>query len=124
MIMIHSSAVLTLLLRDPGFEAVAAKLCEVPEVMISPIVVMNVLLKLSKRYADPAPILGTFLRQSGIGQRAVDSIQTSWARQGFLTYSAGRWSLADCFAYGAAKALDAPLLATTDIFATCDLRML
>lgn len=123
MIVVHSTAALALLLREPGYEAVAAKLCEAPEAMISPVVVMAVLLKLSKRYGDPAPILGTFLRQSGIGQRAVDAVQSSWARQGFLTYGQGAWSLADCFAYGAAKALNAPLLATTDIFAKSDLKL-
>ena len=123
MIVVHSSAVLTLLLREPSFEAIATKLCEAPEAVISPVAVMAVLLKLAKRYADPAPILGTFLRQSRIGQRTVDSAQTSWARSGFLTYGQGVWSLADCFAYGAAKALDAPLLATVDIFAKSDLRL-
>lgn len=123
MIVVHSSAILALLMREPGYEAVAAKLCDAAEAMISPVVAMAVLLKLSKRYGDPAPILGTFLRHSRIAQRPVDSAQTTWARQGFLTYGQGAWTLADCFAYGAAKALDAPILATVALYAKSDLRM-
>jgi len=123
MIVVHASAVLALLLREPGFEAVAAKLCDAPEAMMSPVVAMTVLLKLSKRYGDPAPILSSFLRLSRIGQRPVDAAQTSWARQGFLTYGQGAWTVADCFSYGAAKALDAPILATADIFAKSDVRL-
>lgn len=124
MIVVHSSAVLALLLNQPGANAIAAKLCEAPEAVMSPVSTMDVLVTLSERYADPAPVLAAFLRQSHIGQRPVDAAQTSWARQGFLTYGAGRWSVADSFAYGAAKALDAPVLATTDVFAKSDLRVL
>ncbi len=122
MIVVHSSAVLMLLTNQPGANAVAAKLCGAPDLMMSPVSTMDVLLTLSQRYGDPNPILSAFLRQSHISQRPVDAAQTSWARQGFLTYGAGRWSLADSFAYGAAKALDAPILVTTDIFAKSDLR--
>jgi ribonuclease VapC len=123
MIVVHPSAVLALLRREPGFETIAAKLNDAPEAMMSPVATMDVLLSLAQRYGDPAPILASFLRQSRIGQRPVDSAQTSWARQGFLTYARGRWSLADSFCYGAAKAFDAPLLATTDIFANSDVRV-
>lgn len=123
MIVVHSSAVLALLLNQPGANAVAAKLCEASEAMMSPVSTMDVLITLSQRYADPSPVLTQFLRQSHIGQRPVDSAQTSWARQGFLTYSARRWTLADSFAYGAAKAFDAPILATSDVFAKSDLRI-
>ena len=123
MIVVHSSAVLMLLTNQPGANTVAAKLCAAPEAMISPVSAMDVLITLSGRYGDPAPVLSAFLRQSHISQRPVDAAQTSWARQGFLTYGAGRWSLADSFAYGAAKALAAPILAATDLYAKSDLRM-
>jgi ribonuclease VapC len=123
MIVIHSSAVLTLLTNAPGCNAIAAKICEASDVLMSPVSTMDVLLTLAQRYEDPAPVLSAFLRQSRIAQRPVDSAQTSWARTGFLAYGGGRWSLGDCFAYGAAKALEAPLLATTDLFAKSDLRM-
>jgi ribonuclease VapC len=122
-IVVHSSAVLTLLTNEPGCNAVAAKLCDAADAIMSPVSVMDVLQALTPRYDDPSPILTAFLRQSHIAQRSIDAAQTSWARTGFLAYGAGRWSLADCFAYGAAKALDAPLLATTDIFAKSDLKM-
>jgi ribonuclease VapC len=122
-IVVHSSAVLTLLTNAPGCNAVAAKLCDASDAIMSPVSVMDALLALTQRYEDPAPILTAFLKQSRIAQRPVDAAQTSWARTGFLAYGAGRWSLADCFAYGAAKALDAPLLATTDLFAKSDLKM-
>lgn len=122
MIVVHSSAVLALLTRAPGFETLAAKLCEAPEAVISPVSALEVLLALSQTYDDPAPVLGAFLRQSRIAQRAVDSAQSSWARQGLLTYGLGRWGVADAFAYGLAKALDAPILAAVDLFAATDLK--
>jgi ribonuclease VapC len=123
MIVVHSSAVLALLTNQPGANAIAAKLCAAPEAMMSPVSTMDVLVTLSERYADPSPVLAAFLRQSHISQRPVDAAQTSWARQGFLAYGGGRWSLADSFVYGAAKALDAPVLCTTDVFAKSDLKL-
>lgn len=122
MIVVHSSVVLVLLTRAPGFEALAAKLCEAPEAVMSPVSVLDMLLTLSQTHDDPAPVLGAFLRQSRIAQRAVDAAQAALARQGLLAYGLGRWGLADAFAYGLAKALDAPLLAASDVFAKTDLR--
>jgi len=121
-IVVHSSAVLALLLNEPGANAVAAKLCEAPDVTMSPVTAMDVLMILAARYDDPAPILSAFLRQSRISQRPIDANQTNLARQGFLTFGTGRWTLADSFAYGAAKALEAPILTTSDIFAKSDLK--
>ena len=123
MIVVHSSAILTLLERGDGFEALAAKLNEADETTISPVSAMDVLMTLSGIYADPGPIITAFLRQSRIGLRPVDATQAYWARHGFLNFGGGRWSLADCFAYGAAKALEAPLLATVALYAKSDLRM-
>jgi ribonuclease VapC len=123
MIVVHSSAVLTLLERGAGFEALAAKLTEAGEAAISPVSAMDALMTLSRNFADPGPIITVFLRQSRIALRPVDATQAYWARHGFLNFGSAVWTLADCFAYGAAKALEAPILATTDIFAKSDLRM-
>lgn len=123
MIVVHPSAILSLLQRAPGFEVVATKLCEGGEATISPVSAMDVLMTLSAIYADPGPIITAFLRQSRIGLKAVDADQAYWARHGFLNFGRTGWSLADCFAYGAAKAIDAPMLVTTDIFAKSDVRM-
>ena len=123
MIVVHTSAVLALLERAAGFEALAAKLTEAGEAAISPVSAMDVLMTLSRTYADPGPIITAFLRQSRIGLHPVDSNQAYWARHGFLNFGSAAWTLADCFAYGAAKALEAPMLAVTDIFAKSDLRL-
>jgi ribonuclease VapC len=122
-IVVHSSAVLRLLPREAGFESVAARLNDAGESIISPVVAMDVLMGLSATHADPGPIVTAFLRQSRIGLRPVDANQAYWARHGFLNFGGGRWSLADCFAYGAAKAFEAPLLATTDQFVKSDLKL-
>jgi len=124
MIVVHSSAVIGLLTRAPGFESVAARLNQADEAVISPVAAMEVLMGLSATHTDPGPIITAFLRQSRIGLKPVDANQAYWARHGFLNFGGGCWSLADCFAYGAAKALDAPLLATSDIFAKSDLKVL
>lgn len=123
MIVVHASAVLMLLTNQPGANAVAAKLIAAPEAIMSPVSTMDVLLTLAGRYADPSPVLSAFLRQSHIGQRPVDAAQTSWARQGFLSFGAGRWSLADCFTYGLAKVLAAPVLTASDVFTGSDLAL-
>lgn len=122
MIVLHSSAVLSLLLREPGFEKVAEKLCAAGELRLSPVSAMETLMTLSRHFGEPSPILGAFLRQSRIKQQPVDAPQAYWARHAFLTYTQLRLSLGDCFAYGAAKAMDAPLLYTGGDFARTDLR--
>jgi ribonuclease VapC len=123
MLVVHSSAIVSLLTRAPGFESVATRLNQAGEAIISPVVAMAVLMDLSATHTDPGPIITAFLRQSRIGLRPVDSNQAYWARHGFLNFGGGRWSLSDCFAYGAAKAFDAPLLATADLFANSDLKL-
>lgn len=122
MIVLHSSAVLSLLLREPGHERVAEKLCAAGDVRLSPVSAMDALMALSRRFAEPSPVLGAFLRQSRIRQHAVDASQAYWARHAFLTYTQLRLSLGDCFAYGAAKAMDAPLLYTSGDFGRTDVR--
>ena len=123
MIVVHASAVLALLERGAGFEALAAKLTDVDEAVISPVSAMDTLMTLSRTYADPGPIITVFLRQSRIALRPVDATQAYWARHGFLNFGSAAWTLADCFAYGAAKALEAPILATVAIYAKSDLRL-
>lgn len=122
MIVLHASAVLSLLLREPGYETVAEKLCAAGEVRLSPVSAMETLMALAERFAEPSPILGGFLRQSRIKQQPVDAAQAYWARHAFQTYTQLRLSLGDCFAYGAAKAMDAPLLYTSGEFGRTDLR--
>lgn len=122
MIVVHTSAILTLLLREPDHKVVAEKLCAAGEAVISPVGAVEALIALTRRFAGPSPILGAFLRQSRIGQRPIDSTQAYWARHALLTYPQVCLSLGDCFAYGAAKAMDAPLLFTSGDFAKTDLR--
>jgi len=123
MIVVHTSAILALLERAAGFESLAAKLTESGEAAISPVSAMEALMTLSRRYTDPGPIMTAFLRQSRIALHPVDANQAYWARHGFLNFGSTAWTLADCFAYGAAKAFEAPILADTDIFAKSDLRL-
>lgn len=67
------------------------------------------------------------LTRSGLGIVAFDPIQAEIAREGFRRFGKGRHpaglNFGDCFAYGLAKALDAPLLFKGADFGKTDVKI-
>ena len=126
MIVVDASAVVSILNREAGYESLVARLLADKERRISPVSSLEVVMVLSRKFADPAREAEAYLRQERIEIHPIDAPQSEWARYAFLTYGKGRHparlNLGDCFSYAAAKALDAPLLFTGNDFTQTDIR--
>lgn len=126
MIVIDASAILAVLQRESGYENVASRMLADPDRRISPVSSLEVIMALSKKFADPARIAEAYLRQESIAVHPIDREQAEWASYAYLTYGKGRHparlNLGDCFTYATAKTLNAPLLFVGSDFAKTDLR--
>ena len=126
MIVVDASAVVAILNREVGHGTLLPRLLADPQRCITPISALEIVMVLSRKYADPVHEAQTYLRQEHIAVHPIDGIQTDWAQQAFLAYGKGRHparlNLSDCFSYAAAKALGAPLLYVGDDFAKTDIR--
>jgi ribonuclease VapC len=125
-IVVDASAVMAVLLSEPGHEEISLKLRASAERAISPVALLECVMVLARAVSQPKAVLDAFLRMTGIAVSAIDSAQAEWATSAFLIYGKGRHAarlnLGDCFSYAAAKALNAPLLYVGDDFAKTDVR--
>jgi ribonuclease VapC len=127
LIVVDASAVVAMLNRELGFEALAKRLLQDTERRISPISSVEVVMALARKYSDPAQVADTYFQQESILIFPTDENQAKLARQAFLTYGKGRHparlNLGDCFSYAAAKALNASLLYVGEDFAKTDVKI-
>jgi ribonuclease VapC len=126
LIIVDTSALICILLREPGADTVAAKLMAARKKFISPMSVVEATMVLARVHPDPKPSIDAYLARGGVDLCVVDDAHVSWAQHAFLTFGKGRHparlDLGDCFSYAAAKSLDAPLLYIGDDFAKTDIR--
>jgi ribonuclease VapC len=124
-IVVDASAIVAILTRESGFEALLPKLVADAERRISPISSLELVMALARHYDDPVQQANAYLLQENVLLHPIDAIQTEWAHYAFLTYGKGRHAarlnLGDCFSYAAAKALNAPLLYVGGDFAKTDI---
>ena len=124
MIVVDTSAIVAIILAEPGGEALEEKLFNGSECFISPVSIVEATMVLSREGSDAAEIVRDFLIRTNIRLAAVDAEQTKLAQEAFLRYGKGRHparlNIADCFSYAAAKALGAKLLFTGNDFAKTD----
>ena len=126
MIVLDSSAVLAVLLRESAEPALVARLEQGDALSMSVASVLECVLRLaSSPGKDDSPQLDAFLRLYQVDVRAVDLAQLGLARAAFLAFGKGRHparlNFGDCFAYALAKSLDAPLLYVGEDFSRTDL---
>src|SRR5476651_1321895 len=105
MIVVDASAVVALLNREAGHEALFPRLFAEKQRVITPISTLEVVMVLARRYANPAYEAQNYLRQEQIAVHPIDEAQAWLAQQAFLTYGKGRHparlNLSDCFSYAA-----------------------
>jgi ribonuclease VapC len=124
-IVVDTSAVIAIVLAEPGHQDVSRRLLSAGEKVISPMSLVESVMVLSRTFSEPKQAIESYLQRAGITQCVVDELQARWAADAFLLYGKGRHSarlnLGDCFSYAAAKALNAPLLYVGGDFAQTDI---
>ncbi len=109
---VDTSAVVAMLRGEPDAPVFLREVERAPRVLMSAASVLELSMVLGR---DDPSLVDDFLRQLVIEVIPVDEQQLRWARHGFIHYGRGSGSSAklnygDCFSYGAAKALNEPLL--------------
>lgn len=128
MIVVDSSAVITMLHRKPRAEEFAILCVSASSLIMSPVNHLETLTVLMGRGRGLK--IGAFkemLREFGVPLGPVDNKVAYFAEEGLRRFGKGRHpaglDLGDCFAYGTARALNAPLLFAGDDFARTDVRV-
>lgn len=129
MIVIDSSAVIAMMLREPPAAALAARLAADTErvMSIASYLEAGTVLAGRRRHDRPKAIdeLDAFLLETGIDLAAVDAAQGRLALRARIRYGrgmghGGTLNFGDAFSYALAKSLGAPLLFIGDDFTATD----
>lgn len=125
-ILLDSSAILALLLREPGWDRLASVLdgAEASPAVSAASLLETHLVLTNRTGKDAMPLLEAFLRQ--IDAQIVPFSESHWrlAAAAFLRYGKGRHkaslNFGDCIVYATAKQTGLPLLFLGDDFARTD----
>lgn len=125
---LDSSALVAVLLREPGHEALLGSLCSVNEVGIgAPNLVEAGIVLSSRMGTDARGLLTRFLAESGCVTIPFTEAHWSTAIDAWLRFGKGRHAAAlnfgDCLAYATARVAGRPLLCTGDDFVSTDLQL-
>lgn len=130
MIVIDSSAIVAMMLDEPGADALAARLAAEPlgGRIIAAVNYVEAGTVLAGRRRDPYQAvvdLDTFLETCSIAIAAIDEGVSRVAMQARIRFGRGFGEAAglnfgDCFAYALARTLDAPLLFVGNDFSATD----
>lgn len=123
---VETSAIISILMKEPGFETLILKMSLVIERYCSMASYVETTMSLTgKRGTYAGAELDRWLLDSRIILVPVDLRQVSFAREGFQRFGKGRHpaklNLGDCFAYGLAKDFDMPLLYVGNDFSQTDI---
>jgi ribonuclease VapC len=124
---VDTSALVAVIFREPEYESLEARLLAEPQPLISAGTLLECAIILEAR-KGPAGTrqLDELLRELQFRIVPVDVEQVAAAREGFRRYGKGRHeaglNYGDCFAYGLAITLDAPLLFKGTDFSKTDIR--
>ena len=123
---IDASALLAILLGEPGHETLNERIVRDTRRLISAATVVEAgIVLLSRQSAKNEPFLDVFLLKAGIEIMSVDSAQAQLAREAFRRFGKGRHpaglNFGDCFAYALAAVTGEPLLYKGDDFAKTDI---
>jgi ribonuclease VapC len=115
MIVIDASAVIAILMREPGWETVVQAMQRATSRQIGAIALWEAAATLLARGdEDPVTTVQAFLEAERIEIAPVSADQTLVAIEARKTFGKGRHpaklNLGDCFAYALARAMGAPLL--------------
>ncbi len=124
MIVVDSSALIAILLDEPEKESFITRI-DATEAFISPVNYVEASMVAESRRDTGMAILDTLIAQLAITITATTADQARLARNAYLRFGKGthaaRLNLGDCFAYGLAMSLNAPLLFKGEDFAKTDI---
>jgi ribonuclease VapC len=126
MIVVDTSAIITIIDREPNFEQTATRLIARSQKHIPATVIIEATIVLSRNHDDPKAVLGDWIAMAGATVISIDEMIASEAQMTFLRFGKGRHkaglNFGDCFSYAVAKVLNAPLLYIGSDFAQTDIR--
>ena len=126
MIVVDASAAIAMIAKEPAHESVTSKLAADTDRFMSPVSYVEVVMALTRSMPEGKLTADAYLLATNISVLPIDADQTQWAVHAHAFYGKGRHAarlnLGDCFAYAAAKALNAPLLYVGDDFVKTDIR--
>ena len=125
---IDTSALMAILLREPGHATFRRQLSRARTVGIGTPTLTEAALVLAGRTGrDPRPILGRFLQEFSVAPVPFGEAHWREAMRAFLRYGKGRHparlNFGDCLAYATARLADQPLLCKGDDFPQTDLEL-
>jgi ribonuclease VapC len=127
-VILDSSVIVALVLREPGHEAILDKLAEASALGIgAPTLAESAIVLAAKLRRDPRALLARLLQEFQIVTVPFGEVHWREAADAYLRFGKGRHAAAlnfgDCMAYATAKLAARPLLATGADFARTDLPM-
>ena len=125
---LDSSAVVAIVLREPEFEGLLARLSRARNVGIGVPTLTETAIVLSARISgDARGLLARFLQEGNISTVPFGDAHFGVAVEAWLRYGKGRHPAAlnfgDCLAYAVSKVANEPLLCRGDDFAKTDLTL-
>jgi len=123
---VDTSALIAVLLAEPGHESLLTLLAEADDPLISAATLVEASIVMQAKTGEQGVVdLDELLGLSAVRCVAVDRAQAYLAREAFARYGKGRapagLNYGDCFAYALAKAAGSPLLFKGSDFAQTDL---
>ncbi|RYE54238.1 MAG: type II toxin-antitoxin system VapC family toxin [Rhizobiaceae bacterium] len=131
MIVIDSSVVLAIYLKEPDALVLAAAIVDDPDPVISAATLLECSIAIRSRKSsdvgEAEQWLDSLVTELRLQVLAVDEVQSRIARAAPVSYGKGtghpaQLNFGDCFAYALAKAMDVPLLFKGDDFTKTDIR--
>lgn len=125
---LDSSALVAMLLREPGHERPIERLAESPGACVGAATIVETGIVLTARLgARGQTLLGRFIQANELTILPCEAEHWTIAVQAFLRFGKGRHRAAlnfgDCLTYAAARASDEPLLCVGDDFGKTDLQL-
>ena len=123
---LDTSAIVAILIREPGFESVLARLTADPNPAVGTPTLAEAAIVLSARLGrDSRSLLTRFLTEASISVIPFGEFHFSAAVEAWLHFGKGRHPAAlnfgDCLSYAVARLADTPLLCVGDDFARTDI---
>lgn len=123
---LDSSAIVAIMLREPGYAALLDKIDAAPVLLVgAPTLVESCMVLASRLRADPRPKLLAFLRRIEAGIVAFDQRHFDVAAEAFLRFGRGRHpaglNFGDCLSYAVAFLAEMPLLFKGTDFSRTDI---
>jgi ribonuclease VapC len=127
-VIVDSSAVVAVLLRQPGYEPILEELARATDAAMGTPTLVETGIVLGARLGVPGrTLLARFVQESGLVVVPFGDDHWGAAVDAFLRYGKGRHpaglNFGDCLTYAVARLADEPLLCLGDDFAQTDLQL-